>query len=114
MKLLLLAPALLAVGCLHPRRGEPPSRDVIAFIQEGTTTRADLLLTFGAPACLFEEGRIAISYFTVDDARRCVPSSPSLDLNDRASLGVRMTSHHLVVVFDEHGVVTRSRMVEVQ
>jgi hypothetical protein len=82
-----------------------PEENLLAFIVDGTTTSADVMLKLGRPSARFENGRVAIwrlnrapaDYFVVP-----------------ADCGWRGVRYELVVVFSPQRVVERHSLVEIR
>ncbi len=82
-----------------------------AFLQDGRTTREEVLLRLGTPSARFQEARI-LSYTYVSPepgwfirvGRNWGPSSPRPAFHARAV-------HDLVLAFDEAGVLRRHALV---
>jgi hypothetical protein len=104
---LLLVTAILAAGCATtpppPALGQP---DLLNFLQDGRTTRADTYLKLGPPGREFESGRIATWRLDRDAGGYFLVSS--------GKTGWRGARYELVVVFGEDGVAQRHSLVEVR
>jgi len=83
---------------------------LLAFnVENGMTTREQILLRWGAPAAEFESSRLVVHRLFVGSTGELLPISCATD--DRASVGRRL--YDLVVVF-EKDVVSRHTLVRVR
>jgi hypothetical protein len=105
-----------SAGCI-PRPGVTPEQlrtletGLLAFVQDGRTTREEALLKLGAPLARLEADRILIWDFQPlsDGSWVSIPSSGGLDWQVPALGGARTCS--LVLVFDDKGVLLRHSKV---
>lgn len=104
---LLLLTAMLVASCATtpppPAYGQP---DLLGFLQDGRTTRADAYLKLGPPGREFENGRIASWRLDRDAGGYFLVSS--------GRTGWRGARYELVVIFGEDGVAQRHSLVEVR
>ena len=96
----------LLTGCTAPIRGAKPG--VLAFLNEGETTREDVTTTLGQPSGSYEQKRILtyrvgydqeLGYFTGEDPR---------------SFTVWGFPHcSLVLLFDDNGFLRKQSLVDI-
>lgn len=97
--LLLLVPLLAA--CVAPMG----RADLLAFIEDGRTTREDAYMHLGEPAASYEEERILCFRIGRDDGGDFVLGRAS------GFQGVRTS---LIMAFDEQGLLKRHSLVQVK
>ena len=113
-----LATALLA-SCsalaLTPVKPEESHTGILAFLQEGRTTREEVLLRLGTPNGQFEGERI-LTYTFRKRPDGWLREGRSWDDNKKRFkyTGWAGFPHNLVLVFGAEGVLTRSSMVVTQ
>ena len=90
---------------------EPDVSQAVAFLEEGQTTREDVLLKFGAPAARFEDGRILTYRLILEEEPRVV--APEVSLRDPRIAHWVGAAYSLVLVFDEHNVLARQSLIRV-
>lgn len=102
----------LTLACVDPALRQEQTRasevELEAGLQDGRSTRQELLLRFGTPTASFEAGRILTFDFTLDASgawRRAGGSA----LGDGPYAPPRVGS--LVVVFSPEGLLLRHRFV---
>jgi hypothetical protein len=104
---LLLVVVIFVASCATtpppPAFGQP---DLLGFLQDGRTTRADAYLKLGPPGREFESGRIATWRLDQDAGGYFLVSS--------GRAGWRGARYELVVIFGEDGVAQRHSLVEVR
>jgi len=103
-KLLLLVFLIIVLesGCAKQLR----NRDLLAFINDGTTTRTETLLQLGQPAGRFESDRI-MTYRVGGNAQ----SGYFIQKNTATWVD---TNYSLVLVFDPDGILEIHSLVRVQ
>ena len=103
-RLLVAVVMLAAAGCAT----RPPvgRADLLDFLHDEATSRADLILKLGAPARTFDDNRIASWRLAKDDAGYFLVATTPTDW-----YGAR---YELVVVFAATGVVERHSLVEIR
>lgn len=110
----LLATALAGLACATPHlQVEDPASLMdgpLAFLADGTTTRADVILKLGEPSARFEEDRILTYALTADKEGRWrvapPPALPGTPFKDWPS-----GTGSLVLVFGPDGVLQRHSFV---
>ena len=117
-KLLLIVLGCVLCGCgAQPRA---PTHDQIekgplSFLQDGTTTREDVLLRLGTPTGQFEGDRILTFRLAISRALEVRPASRVALTYRHDDQGVwNGTTHELVVVFDGKNVVQKHRLIQIQ
>lgn len=105
---ILFLTALLA-GCATT--GPPSSKTLLDFLKDGVTTKEEVLLQLGQASGAFESERILTYRIGKDDAGYFL-----LDrLNRTDQRGTwAMSSHSLVLVFDENNTLRRHSLVPVR
>jgi len=95
---------LAAVGCAtHPPVGRA---DLLEFLHDGTTSRADVILKLGPPNRTFENNRIASWRLAKDEAGYfLVAPTPT---------GWYGARYELVVVFTANDVMEQHSLVEIR
>ena len=81
----------------------------LSFLEDGETTRADVLLRLGDPSGFFEAGRILTFAVAVDEKDELRILTRRMGTPDRVSW--RPGIYSVVVVFDERGVLERHNIV---
>lgn len=94
--------ALLAACASPPPHGRV---DLLDFLQDGTTRRADVQLRLGEPAAMFEGERI-LAYRLGRDAGGYLLLKGGSDW--------RQVRHNLMLVFDPQGVLQRHSLVDIE
>lgn len=99
----LLVPTLAAlIGCTTPPVGRA---DLLDFLRDGTTTRAEVHLRLGEPSSQYEQDRV-LAYRLAKDAGGFAVVRPQP--------GWAGVSHNLMLAFDADGVLRRHALVEVK
>lgn len=93
---------LLSACAMTPPQGRA---DLLAFVQDGKTTREDTYLQLGEPSAQYEGGRI-MSFRLGQDKAGYFPIGKSSGFS-----GVRFS---LILVFSEAGILTRHSLVQVK
>ncbi len=93
---------LLAAGCSSPTAPGEVEAAWLSFLKDGSTTREQVLLELGASSSSFEDGRILTSRLRYDSDLGVVPVP--------GGLLAPKEDYHLVVVFDQNGVVERHNL----
>lgn len=91
-----------SVGCATAPVGR---EDLLGFIQEGVSTREEVILQLGDPNALYEDSRI-LTYRLSRDEKGWI-------LRD-ATKGWYGVLVNLVLVFDDRGVLRRHSLVQVR
>ena len=99
---LMAASMLVSAGCSTTPAGRG---DLLDFIQDGVTTRVDIILRLGEPSATYENSRIMTYRLSRDEG------GWFLRVPDKRWYG---NVANLVVVFDERSVVTRHSLVQVR
>jgi len=112
-----VAAFILILGCGSPRVARvewPADGGPLAFLQDRTTTREDILLTLGVPSGQFEGERI-LTYLVWLDAKtntvRVLPREYALDGTDPRVYALSPAVASLVLVFDARNVLQRHALV---
>ena len=87
------------MGCSVPPVGQ---RDLLAFLQPGTTTRAEVLLKLGPPDASYEQERILTYRLSEDEGGYRFPKSYDPE------------KYSLVLVFDAKSVLVKRTLVKVR
>ena len=91
--------AAAAAGCVTDGSERQRIDETSAFIVVGQSSRSDVVARFGDPTVAFENGRLAIYIFDVgEDTREAGPDHPA-----------NILTTHLVIEYDDAGVVLRHR-----
>ena len=112
------APALvlLALACTPPtlQPGDPALLRLgpLAFLQDGRTTREEVLLSLGTPSAHFEGDRVLTYALWNTSGETWVRRGRSLGTNPAGSPpAYTQPTDNLVLVFDASGVLTRHSLV---
>ena len=97
---LIAASMLVLSGCSTTPVGRG---DLLDFIQDGVTTRADIVLRLGEPSATYENSRIMTYRLSRDEG------GWFLQVSDKRWHG---NVANLVVVIDDHSVVIRHSLVQ--
>ncbi len=102
---LLVVPIVLTVllGCAEPPPTPQLARQSLGFLAAGKTTREQVVIKFGIPSYAFEKERI-LTYrmtWTKDRGLHAISYDP-----------FQRHRYHLVLVFDEAGVLKRWTLLE--
>ncbi|WP_233871820.1 hypothetical protein [Paraburkholderia adhaesiva] len=81
------------------------NRDLLAFLQDGSTTREDVYLHLAEPSSTFEGGSILTYLLDEDQAGYILMRRKEKAWNGKFSL---------VLAFDEHGVLRRHSLVRIR
>jgi hypothetical protein len=106
---------ILAGGCAHRPTPDEIFRGQISLLESGKTNEADLLLRFGAPTGRFEAERILtwrlgrLPDGEIKPATRVVVLVPSSAAGP--SLRWDADLYDLVVVFDDHHLLKRFKLI---
>lgn len=105
----LLLPLALA-GCATPS-GPQGDRDLLAFLQDGSTTRAEVALRLGEPSAQLESDRVLCYRIGGDPKSGYIVVLPRhvSSLADEGSV-----KFSLALTFDENGVLQRHALVPVR
>jgi hypothetical protein len=105
-----LSIALAACCAHHPRSVEIPTEPpTLVFLQEDSTTRADVLTHLGLPSGRFLDDRILT--YRLDKHLEIIPDT----LRTAAPLApMSVERYSLVLVFDPAGVLRRHRLIRVR
>ncbi len=99
----LIAASMLALsGCSTTPVGRG---DLLDFIQDGVTTREDIILRLGEPSATYENSRIMTYRLSRDEGGWFLRAADKRWYGNVANL---------VVVFDDRSVVTRHSLVQVR
>jgi hypothetical protein len=99
---------LLLVGCGTGQAIPGASRDLLAFIEDGATTREEVVLRLGQPSASFEGDRILTYRIGEHATQGYYPIVPN------QLMPWQSVSHSLVLVFDEAGVLAKHSLVAVR
>ncbi len=99
---------LLSAGCETPRIIPGASLDLLRFIQEGKTTREEIVLKLGQPAASFEQEKI-LTYRLGED-----PKQGYFLIVPNQLRQWQAVAHSLVLVFGADGVLQKHSLVKVQ
>ncbi|MGO9136266.1 MAG: hypothetical protein ACLP9S_08385 [Syntrophales bacterium] len=80
----------------------------LSFIEDGKTTKAEILLKYGAPVKLFAKESILIYIMQPDETKGFINVSGS------ASREYPRGDYHFVFVFDEHNVLKNHSFLKVK
>jgi hypothetical protein len=111
----LLAGILLGLACDPPTLGLA-ARDrfqsaPFAFLQEGRTTREEVLLRLGTPSAQFQEARVlSYTYLTLPSGR-FLRMGRFWDPISRRAVFRGQGVHDLMLAFDERGVLRQQALV---
>jgi len=108
--LLLIAtvPFFGGTGCESPRNYAGARSDLLAFLQNGVTTRADAVLQLGTPTATLEQEKIITFRIGQDPKQGYYVVSP------RQASPWQSVRYSLVLVFNAEGVLQRHRLVLVE
>lgn len=95
-------PIAILCGCATPPIG---NKELLAFLQDGITTREDIYLRLAEPNATFEAGRI-LAYRLHDDESGYI----LLKNTNKGWTG----KYSLVLVIDEHGLLRRHSLIRVK
>ena len=109
---------VVATGCATPRvqPADPQllfKSELLAFIQDGVTTREEVVLKLGVPSAQFEEEKILMYQLHVDKAGKWHLTAPQVS----ATTGFRQWQPgtcSLVLVFGGNGILRKHSLVEAQ
>jgi len=115
---LVLACALLATGCATPKvqPADPQlvfKSDLLGFLQDGVTTRDEVVLKLGIPSAQIEGEKILMYQLRADENGKWHLVAPRWNVNT----GLRTWSEgtcSLVLVFGEKGVLQKHSLVTAQ
>jgi hypothetical protein len=85
----------------------------LAFLRDGTTTREEILLRFGDPSGVFEDGRI-LTFRLEASETSVIPVRREYDRDLPGVTQWRLANLSLVAVFDEKNVLRRHSLVAVK
>lgn len=106
-----LAMFLTLVGCATSTApGIAPNPTLLSFLQDGATSRTDVLNRLGEPSTVFEQDRI-LTYRIAGDPDRGFWIRERTGQPNTGWIGVNRS---LVLVFDEQGLLQRHSLVVVQ
>lgn len=113
-----MAIIILATGCAtpHVQPADPQlllKSELLAFIQDGVTTREEVLVKLGIPSAQFEGEKILMYQLWADQAGKWHLIAPKIS----ATTGFRAWRHgtvSLVLVFGEDGVLRKHSLVTAQ
>ncbi len=74
----------------------------LPFIEDGTTTKDEVLTKLGTPSRQFEGGRILTYHMTFNEEKGFQVDSE------------RQFMYNLVLIFDEHNILEKHRMLKLQ
>ncbi|MEI8290717.1 MAG: hypothetical protein WCH99_14720 [Verrucomicrobiota bacterium] len=103
---MLLALGLLVAGCVSPVPGA--SRNLLSFMQNGQTTRQEVILKLGQPSGSFEHEQILTYRIGEDKDQGYYLVSPKF------MQPWQSVRYSLVLLFDDRGVLQKKNMVSVQ
>jgi hypothetical protein len=115
---MVLAFGLLATGCATPKvqPADPQlifTSDLLSFLQDGVTTREEVVLKLGLPSAQIEGERILLYQLRTDEDGKWHLVAPRWN----APTGLRAWSEgtmSLVLVFGENGVLRKHSLVTAQ
>ena len=117
LQLIMLAMAivLLATGCAtpHVQSADPQllfKSELLGFIQDGVTTREELVVKLGIPSAQFEGEKILIYQLWADQAGKWHLVSSQISSN-YGSMVSQTGMSSLVLVFGDDGVLRKHNMV---
>jgi hypothetical protein len=109
-----LVPALAVLGwcgCATPTPpGISPDANILGFLKNGATRRAEVVERLGEPSAVFEQDHI-LTYRVAGDSKRGFWIRGRVGQPNFGWIGV---NNSLVLVFDESGVLQRHSLVAVQ
>lgn len=97
---------LVGGGCATPIPGA--SKDLLAFLQAGKTTRQQVIMTLGQPSGTFEKESI-LAYRIGQDAKQGY-----FIVSPKQTMPWAIVRYSLVLLFDENGVLREHKLVDVQ
>ena len=107
---------VLLVGCVTPVI-PGASKDLLAFLRVGATTRQEVILTLGEPSVSFEQERILTYRIGQNEERGYYVITPKLMMSEmrlNQPLTWEMVRYSLVLVFDGSGVLEKQKLIPVQ
>jgi len=106
---------LAALGCVHhaPLSIAEVNATHLAFVKDGATTREDLLLRFGDPTGVFEDGRILTFRLEASEAG-VVAVRREYDRDVPGVTQWRLANLSFVAVFDQDNVLRRHSLIPVK
>ena len=119
-RLLALSVLLLATACAHqpelPENPENPPQtqpSLALFIEDGKTTRQQVLLKLGTPSAEFENQRI-LTYRLNCQLPSSIHPVPRVSVIGEEFNSWNWATHDLVLVFDDRNVVVTHALIEVK
>jgi hypothetical protein len=115
---LVLVCALLATGCATPKvhPGDPQlilESNLLGFLQDGVTTREDVILRLGIPSAQIEGEKILMYQLKADESGKWHLIAPRWNVNTGLRTWSEGTSS-LVLVFGQNGVLRKHSLVIAQ
>lgn len=113
-----IAIALLATGCAtpHVQSADPQvlfRSELLGFIQDGVTTREEVVVKLGIPSAQFEGEKILIYQLWADQTGKWHLASSQISSSYNFMLSQTGKSS-LVLVFGDDGILRRHNMVTAQ
>ena len=107
---------LLCFGCgpTHQQLAPDDAKQKwLSFVENGKTTREELLLKLGTPSGRFQGDRI-LTYRLIADGEVLTPAPFEVMYTPHMVSGWRENAYNLVVVFDENGVAQKHSFIKVK
>src|SRR5215813_5832245 len=99
---------LLVTGCATTPFGQ---QDLLAFLQEGTTRKDEVLLKLGEPAGKFQNEEILTYRLGKDQGGYFLAGAPAAGVSQGA-FGLNPWFQSLVLVFNDQGILRKYSLVE--
>lgn len=112
---LVMAALMVSAGCIAPLTPPPgirPDPGLLAFLEDGQTSRADVIARLGQPSTKFEADRI-LTYRVAGDLK----GGFWIRIRGRlgpTNMGWSGVNHSLVLIFDDQGILQKQSLVPVQ
>ena len=111
-----LMTVVLACGCASPTVGPQPGAEVmssalLSFIEDGTTTREEVLLTLGSPSSTYEHEEILCYQLRAHGREDVSVYRPRRDEDHPGFMMWRPDLYSLVLAFDPNGVLVKHSLV---
>lgn len=109
----------LVTACAHARELPPADeRQLLPFVEDGQTTKEQILLQLGIPSAQFDGERILTYRLARTEDGKVRPVAREFNVFDfedpRLSQWKIAGAMNLVLVFDERGVLARHRLLQVK
>jgi len=109
---------LLITGCAATTQkvvgDQEIKENLAAFLEDGKTTKQEVLLKLGIPSAQFEEERILTYRLGLNDQGTMVVGAPEFILKDRRISRWMQSCYSLVLVFDDRNILKQHSLLKVR